>query len=99
MPQDRNKAFQLWSNAAELGWAEAMWNLARLYGSGGLGARDLMAACAWNARARGYAKPFERGLLSRTAQTAAFLEKELHAGELAACRTLAAKWVPKVRPK
>jgi TPR repeat protein len=99
VPQDRNKAFQLWSNAAELGWAEAMWNLARFYGSGGLGVRDLIAACAWNARARGYAKPFERGLLARTAQTAAFLEKEMHAGELAACRTLAAKWAPRVRPK
>jgi TPR repeat protein len=97
--QDRNQAFQLWTRAAELGSAEAMWNLARLYGSGGLGKPDLMAACAWNLRARGYAKPFERGLLARTAQTTAFLDKELHAGELAACRTLAAKWVPRVRPK
>jgi TPR repeat protein len=97
--QDRNKAFQLWSRAAEQGMAEAMWNLARLYGSGRLGEPDLMAACAWNARARGYAKPFERGLLARTGQTAAFLEKKLHAGELAACRTLAARWVPRVQPK
>ena len=97
--QDRNQAFQLWTRAAEQGSAEAMWNLARSYGSGGLGKPDLMAACAWNLRARGYAKPFERGLLARTAQTTAFLEKELHAGELAACRTLAGQWVPRVRPK
>jgi hypothetical protein len=97
--QDRNKAFQLWIRAADLGSAEAMWHLANLYRVGALGEADLLAACAWNMRAHGYAKPIERGLLARTGQTAAYLEKNLHAGELAACRTLAAKWVPTVRPK
>lgn len=93
--QDRKKAFQLWSLAAGLGSAEAMWSLANVYRVGALGEPDLLAACAWNMRARGYAKPIERGLLERTRQTEAFLETKLHAGEFAACRTLAAKWTPK----
>ena len=93
--QDRDKAFQLWSRAAELGSAEAMWSLANVYRTGALGEQDLLATCAWNLRARGYAKPIERGLLERTRQTEAFLETKLHAGEFAACRTMAAKWVPK----
>jgi len=95
--QDHRKAFELWTRAAELGSAEAMWHLARLQAGGALGERDFIAACAWNLRARGYAQPVERDLLARTEQTAALLEKELHTGEVAACRTLAAKWVPKPR--
>jgi hypothetical protein len=95
--QDHRKAYGLWTRAAEMGWAEAMWHLARVQAGGGLGERDFVAACAWNLRARGYAKPSERSLIARTEQTAALLEKNLHAGEVAACRTLAAQWVPNVR--
>ena len=95
--RDRRKAFELWARAADLGWAEAMWHLARLQAAGALGERDVVAACAWNLRARGYAKPLERGLLARTEQTEALLEKNLHAGEVAACRSLAPKWSPKPR--
>jgi tetratricopeptide (TPR) repeat protein len=95
--QDRRKAFELWTRAAEAGSAEAMWHLAGLQATGALGERNLVAACAWNLRARGYAQPLERGLLARTEQTAAYLEKDLHAGEMAACRTLAGQWKPTVR--
>ena len=92
--QDRNKAFDLWSRAADFGWADAMWNLANLYGSGALGERDMLAACIWNERARRYLRPVEGGLLARTEQTAANLGKILHAGEMSACRSLAAQWAP-----
>lgn len=95
--QDRRKAFDLWTQAAEMGWAEAMWSLAYQYRSGALGERDLMIACVWNARARRFARPFERGLMARADQTAAYLEKQLHSGELAACRQAASGWAPKVR--
>ena len=87
--QDRRKARELWSAAAGLGSAEAMWNLARLYATAALGERDLIAACAWNLRAGAYAKPAERALLARTEQTAAFLQKNMHAAEAAACRSAA----------
>jgi tetratricopeptide (TPR) repeat protein len=95
--QDRAKAFELWARAAELGWAEAMWHLSNLYRVGALGERDLTTACAWNFRARGYARPLERGLMARADQATAYYEKTLHAGELAACRTLAGQWKPTVR--
>lgn len=95
--QDRVKASELWLQAAELGWADAMWSLGNLLRSGALGERDLDSACIWNARARRYARPFERGLLARADQAAEFFEKNLHAGELANCRQGAAGWAPKVR--
>jgi uncharacterized protein len=97
--QDRNKAFDLWARAAEFGWAEAMWNLANLYRTGALRERSLAASCAWNVLARQYARPYEHALLARIDQTNAFLEQNLHAGELAACRNLAVEWAPRsVRP-
>lgn len=97
--QDSGRAFELWTRAAELGWAEAMWSLSNLYRVGALGARDLTSACAWNFRARNYALPLERGLIARTDQATAYYEKTLHAGELAACRSLVGKWKPAVRRK
>jgi|CXWL01.1.fsa_nt_gi hypothetical protein len=93
--QDRKKAFDIWSRVAEFGWAEAMWNLANLHRTGALGERDMVAACAWNARARRHAKPHERGLLERTAQSTLYFEKALHAGEIAACRKAAPQWAPR----
>ncbi len=96
--QDRNEAFQLWSRAAELGWAEAMWNLANQYRVGAFGERDLTAACAWTYRARGYALP-DRGLAVRADQASAYFQQTLHIGELAACKTLAGQWQPKARQK
>ena len=99
MKRDPNEAFRLWSRAAELGWAEAMWNLANLYRMGAFGERDLTTACAWTYRARGYARPLERGLVARADQAIAYFEQTLHIGELSACKTLAGQWKPKERQK
>lgn len=95
--RDRGEAFQLWSRAAELGWAEAMWSIANLYRVGALGERDLITACAWTHRARGYALPLERVLAARADQAIAYFEQALHLGELASCRKLAGQWKPKAR--
>src|SRR5690349_13967026 len=62
VPQDRRKGFELYSKAADLGWAEAMWNLANMYGAGQLGQPDLVAACTWIVRAQRFADPNHRAL-------------------------------------
>jgi TPR repeat protein len=98
VPRDRSKAIELWSRAAEFGWAEAMWNLANLYRTAAPGERNLAAACAWNVLARNFAQPFERALLARINQTEAYLEANLLAGEHADCRKLAAQWAPRAAP-
>ena len=51
--QDRQKAFALFSRADDLDWAEAMWNIANMYGAGQLGEPpDLLSACLSTIRAQ-----------------------------------------------
>jgi TPR repeat protein len=55
-PRNRQYAFELYSESADLGWGEAMWNLANMYGAGQLGPRDLYKACLWILRAERFSE-------------------------------------------
>jgi len=92
--QDRHKGFELYSRAADLGWAEAMWNIANMYGAGQLGEKDLVGACVWTMRARKFAAPHERQLLNHLSRTIPFLERSLSAEQLASCKQQSESWAP-----
>ena len=93
--QDRQNAFALYSKAADLGWAESMWNLANMHGAGQLGQPpDLVSACAWTLRAAKYATPEDRQLLTHVGRVTPLLERRLSPEQLRSCRDQAQSWSP-----
>lgn len=94
VPQDRRQGLLLYTRAADLGWAEAMWNIANLYGSGQLGEKDLVAACTWSLRARRHAEPHERQLQAHLDRVLPALERSLTSGQYARCNEQADSWKP-----
>lgn len=97
VPQDRRKGFELYTRAAELGWAEAMLNIGVMYGAGQLGEPDLVAACTWIVRAQRFADPQQRQLQANVRRAMPQLERMLSAEQLAACRKEGEAWSPKAR--
>jgi len=55
--QDSQKAQEYYLRSANLGWAEAMFNLANMYGAGELGEVDLYQAYLWCLRSQSHALP------------------------------------------
>lgn len=95
VPQDRQRAFKLYSQAADLGWAPAMWNMANMYGAGQVGAQpDLFEACVWTLRAGQHASVAERQLHGQVRKVTSMLERRLSSEQLITCRQLAKSWVP-----
>jgi TPR repeat protein len=95
VPQDRKKAFALYQHAADLGSAEAMWNMAQMIGGGQLGAPpDLRSACVWTLRAYRLADLSERRLTDYAGRLIPMLESKLSAEDMSACRSEARDWTP-----
>ena len=94
VPQDRKRGFDLYSQAADLGYAEAMWNLANMYGAGQLGPADLVMACVWSNRASRFAGPNDKRLSVHLMRILPQLEAQLDTEKLASCREQANSWVP-----
>lgn len=92
--QDRRKGFELYSRAANLGWAEAMWNLANMYGAGQLGETDMVMACVWAVRAGQFAKDNEQQLKAYVSRVLPQLERTLSSDQLATCKKQAESWSP-----
>lgn len=92
--QDRNKGFELYVKSANLGWPEAMWNLAKMYGAGSLGEKDLFSACIWTHRAKKYADPSNEELNATIARTVPYLERTLGNDEFNKCQTESEAWNP-----
>ena len=92
--QDRRKGFELYSRAADLGWPEAMWNIANMYGAGQLGDIDMVSACAWTKRAQKFSAPQERRLQSHLSRVIPQLERMLSPEQLASCNQQAENWAP-----
>jgi len=95
--QDRKKGFELYSVAANLGWAEAMWNIANMYGAGQLGKKDLVQACIWTVRAARFATPNEKVLIARTSNLIPRVEANLSKTDAATCREQGSSWSPSAR--
>lgn len=92
--QDRRKGFDLYSRAADLGWAEAMWNIANMYGAGQLGEKDMVSACVWAKRARKFSAPQERQLQNHLNRVIPQLERLLPPEQLASCNQQSESWAP-----
>jgi TPR repeat protein len=93
--QDRQRAFTLYSKAADLGWAESMWNMANMYGAGQLGQPpDLFLACVWTLRAAKFANPEERQLLAHLSRVRPMLERRLSSEQWRSCQDQAQSWSP-----
>lgn len=93
--QDRKKAFNLYAASAQLGWAEAMWNIANMYGAGQLGNVDLLTACVWTMRAFDHSKPSERVLRQRIKSVWPALQEKLTPNERTQCESDAKSWQPR----
>lgn len=93
--QDRRKGFELYSRAADLGWAESMWNIANMYGAGQLGEVDMVSACVWTMRARRYAKCNDKGIQAQLTRIIPHLERTLSSKDMAKCKQQADDWTPK----
>ena len=94
VPQDRKRGFALYSRAADLGFAEAMWNLANMYGAGQLGPADPHMACVWTYRAMRFAGPDDQRLSAYLVKVLPQLESRLGTERLASCREQADAWKP-----
>lgn len=97
--QDRQSALQLYTRAAELGRADAMWNIASMYEAGQLGNKDLLIACIWTSRAINYASrdhssgEYDR-YLARFESELQYLETELSQKDYRRCKSEADAWAP-----
>ena len=95
VPQDRLKAFALYGKAADLGLAEAMWNLTNMVGAGQVGQPpDLAAACVWAVKAQRYAAPDERQLQAQLRRVMPEFQRRLTSEQWGACRDQAFAWTP-----
>jgi TPR repeat protein len=94
VPQDRHKGFELYTRAADLGWAEAMWNLANMYGAGQLGSKDMEMACVWTFRARRNASPQDERLLAVLRRAGTAVEQQLDTEQRNRCYQQATDWTP-----
>ena len=94
VPKDLNKALELYNQAADLGWAESMWNIANMYGAGQLGPKDPNLACVWTFRALKYVEPNWRQPLLPASRAAGFFERTLSQSQFATCKQKANDWHP-----
>ena len=94
MKQDRQKAFGLYTRAADLGWAEAMWNIANMYGAGQIGeGKDMFMACVWTLRARAHSEPGS-AVFAHANRVSSRLPEALGHEHFAECEEKAGKWAP-----
>lgn len=99
VPQDRKKGFDLYSRAAESGFAEAMWNIANMYGAGQLGPADLVMACVWSNRAARFTGPNDQRLAMHLARVLPQFENGLDKDKLASCHQQVEGWTPSLVKK
>jgi TPR repeat protein len=92
--QDRKKGFELYLKSANLGWPQAMWNLANAFGAGNLGEKDFYSACVWSLRAKKYAEPADEKLKVALGRTIPYLERTLNSDEFKKCASEAEAWSP-----
>jgi uncharacterized protein len=96
VPQDRNKGFEIYSRAADLGWSEAMWSIAVMYGGGQIGKPDLFAACTWAVRAKKYnvnQSPKLEQILERALPA---IQHDMSGKDWGKCYDEAQSWTPKL---
>jgi TPR repeat protein len=94
VPRDRPKALGIYQKAADLGSADAMWNIAHMHIAGQLEQPDLVTACVWAMRARRFAPPKAVNLRGQISKGMTRLEQELPPEGLARCEREGVDWKP-----
>ncbi|PRC91815.1 tetratricopeptide repeat protein [Solimicrobium silvestre] len=92
--QDRHKGFELYSRAAELGWAESMWNIANMYMAGQLGEPDMVMGCVWTIRANRFASADAPKLKNYLAHVVDQFQHRLSEIQFNTCKTQGEDWEP-----
>jgi uncharacterized protein len=91
--QDRTKGFELYTRAANLGWAESMWNLANMYGVGLEGAKpDYPNSCAWTIRAARHVEDPNSQVLVNIQKALPIFEKLLTPEQQTICKKQGEEW-------
>ena len=93
VPQDRKKGYDLYLRSANLGWAEAMFNIGQMLGSGQLGKVNIEEGCIWSIRALKYST---QGRVKEQAKgTVNYCKKKLTESEYKKAENDANNWSPK----
>jgi uncharacterized protein len=93
VPQDRVRAEGIYLRSANLSWAEAMFNLGQMYGSGQLGSKDLIKGCMWTIRASKYS---DSGRTKEKADgTVNYCKQTLSSNDFKKAKQEANSWAPK----
>lgn len=93
--QDRSKSLVLYTQAANMGWAESMWNLANMYGVGIEGAKpDYLTSCTWTIRAAKHLLDPGSQVLVNIQKALPIFEKLLTPAQQETCRKQGEEWQP-----
>lgn len=92
--QNRKKGYELYLKSANLGWAEAMFNLANMYGAGQLGSVDYYQAYLWCARSARFAEPGLRDLRNKAQECIQYTAGKLSAEQIKQGKIAAQEWEP-----
>ncbi len=93
--RDSYKALTYFEAAANLGVAEAMWNISLMFDEGRLGKKNPLHACIWGMRARRFAAGSDPMLVAQITRAAPYLERPLSGQERSDCQRQAETWQPK----
>jgi hypothetical protein len=96
VPQNRDKGFELYSHAADLGFADSMWNLANMYGAGQVGKVDMVMACVWTVRAQRFTGNQNAKLSAYISRVLPQLGKSLSSEDWATCQQQGNSWSPQL---
>lgn len=94
VPQSREKAHELYTQSANLGGAEAMFNLASMYGAGQLGEVDYYKAYIWCSRSSKYAEPGRIEVQKLSALCLEESSSRLTIEDIARAKEEAENWLP-----
>ncbi len=93
--QDRKKSLILYTQAANMGWAESMWNLANMYGVGLEDSKpDYLTSCTWTIRAAKHLLDPGSQVLVNIKKALPIFEKLLTSDQQETCRKQGEEWSP-----
>jgi uncharacterized protein len=93
--QDRRKAYDLYMKAADLGWAESMFNIAVMHAFGQIGEKDVLAGCVWANRAKKFGSGQDSRLdVAVTRFLSGVVDRSLSAQQVSLCLKSASEWIP-----
>lgn len=98
--QNRPRALELYTRAANRGWAESMWNIANYYGVGVPGNKpDYVTSCSWALRAARYASDENSPVHDNVAKVMPAFERLLSDEQKRTCQKQGDEWFAPEAPR